>query len=138
MSLAKASIIKGLFWLIITVYHEAQGESAQGQKNVVKVILNRASAKGWPVEDVVKARKQFSCFNGGVKLMLDTPGEFKAVTKVAENVYAAMDEWLEGDNLKGATHYYAATGANAIPMPYWAKTMELVGTEGHHIFFKES
>ncbi|MBA3006155.1 MAG: cell wall hydrolase, partial [Desulfocapsa sp.] len=32
-------IIKTLFWLALTTYHEARGESDPGQKAVVKVIL---------------------------------------------------------------------------------------------------
>jgi len=134
MSLAKFQIIKGLFWLILTVYHEARGESTEGQKNVVKIILNRAEAKSCPLENIVLARKQFSCYNEGIKSIKDTA----AAAVVAANVYTAIDEWLEGNNLRGATHYYACDGPNKIPPPYWAKEMEVIGREGNHIFLKES
>lgn len=127
----------GIFWILLTVYHEARGEEALGQKNVVKVILNRAKNNNWPVENVVKARKQFSCFNKG----LDDPSmiirDIVTMGKVAKNVTEAIEEWQEGDDLHGATHYYASSGPNKIKTPYWAPSMTVVGRWGNHTFLRE-
>ena len=130
-------MIKILFWLALTVYHEARGESDEGQKAIVKVILNRAKAKGWAVEDVVKARKQFSCYNNGLN---DPAVWVKDVTSLfhsMEMAAAAQAEWQAGDNLQGATHYYALQGMVGGKPPYWASGMKFIADIGHHRFLKE-
>jgi spore germination cell wall hydrolase CwlJ-like protein len=130
------NILQGIFWIMLTVYHEARGETDLGQKNVVKVILNRASRHNWPVENVVRAKKQFSCFNAGLEGMIirDIP----AMVKVANNVYEAVEDWRAGERLQGATHYYASSGPNRIQPPYWADSMTVVGKWGNHTFLRES
>jgi len=130
-------IIKTLFWLALTTYHEARGESDPGQKAVVKVILNRAKAKGWPVADIVKARKQFSCFNNGLKDPAVWIKDIQAFASVMENVHDAHEEWLAGDTLHGATHYYAIRGMVGNKPPYWAASMTFVMEVGNHRFLRE-
>ena len=128
---------KILFWLALTVYHEARGESDAGQKAVVKVILNRSTAKGWPVSDVVKARKQFSCFNNGLQDPAVWVRDVVTFLRVMENVHAAHAEWLAGDTLSGATHYYALRGMTGRKPPYWAASMTFVMELGNHRFLRE-
>ncbi|MDO9041120.1 MAG: cell wall hydrolase [Desulfocapsaceae bacterium] len=130
-------MVKILFWLALTVYHEARGESDIGQRAVVKVILNRAKAKGWAVEDVVKARKQFSCFNNGLKDPAVWIKDMAAFLHAMENFQAAQTEWLAGDTLHGATHYYALQGMVRGKPPYWAASMTFVADIGHHRSLKE-
>ncbi len=130
-------IIKTLFWLALTVYHEARGESDPGQRAVVKVILNRAEAKGWDVGPVVTARKQFSCFNAGLKDHSVWIKDLEAFMRVMENVKAGQEEWLAGDTLHGATHYYALQGMVDHKPPYWAASMAFVVDIGHHRFLRE-
>lgn len=130
-------MIKTLFWLALTVYHEARGESDPGQRAVVKVIINRAARKGWPVSDVVKARKQFSCFNKGLKDPAVWIRDIDSFLYVMENVHAAHDEWLAGDTLQGATHYYALKGMAGGKPPYWAAGMTFVTEIGNHRFLRE-
>jgi spore germination cell wall hydrolase CwlJ-like protein len=131
------NIYAGVFWIILTVYHEARGEPPIGQKNVVKVILNRAHKNNWPVEDVVKARKQFSCFNAG----LDHPSvnikDIPTAMRVARNVHEAIQEWESGDRLSGATHYYAPGGMPGGRPPYWVPSMKYIGTWSGHKFYRE-
>lgn len=131
------NIQQGIFWIILTVYHEARGEIDVGQKNVVKVILNRADKNGWPIEDIVKARKQFSCFNKGLGHPDMWIRDIRTAWEVAKNVYHAVNEWERGDQLNGATHYYAADGPNKIAPPYWVKSMTYIGQWGHHKFYRE-
>jgi spore germination cell wall hydrolase CwlJ-like protein len=132
-------MIKTLFWLTLTIYHEARGESDLGQRAVVKVILNRAAKNGWPVGDVVKARKQFSCFNMG--LTEKNPEiwvkDIAAFLRAMENAKAANEEWLAGDKLSGATHYYALQGMVGGKPPYWAASMRFIADIGHHRFLRE-
>jgi len=130
-------ITQALFWLTLTIYHEARGESVAGQKAVAKVILNRAKKNGWPVSNVVLSRKQFSCFNLG----LDHPSVWirNVVTaaKVLENAEAGLKEWQAGDTLYGATHYYALLGMPNHQPPYWVKGMKFIVEIKGHRFYKE-
>ena len=128
---------QALFWLTLTIYHEARGESVAGQKAVAKVILNRAKKNGWPVSNVVLSRKQFSCFNEG----LDHPSVWirNVVTaaKVLENAEAGLKEWLAGDTLRGSTHYYAIKGMADRKPPYWAASMKFICEIEGHRFLRE-
>lgn len=132
------NIQQGIFWLILTVYHEARGEIGVGQKNVVKVILNRAHKNDWPIENVVRARKQFSCFNAGLGTESVWIRDIQAAWYVAKNVYEAVKEWEKGDRLDGATHYYAPKGMPNEKPPYWVKGMTYIGMWGNHKFYRES
>lgn len=127
-------MIEILFWLSLTVYHEASGESPKGQKAVVKVIMNRSMRKGWSVADIVKARKQFSCYNEGIK-SIDKPLDFLSVM---QNAFQGLEEWKAGDTLGGATHYYALKGMVNKKPPYWAKDMQFICEIEGHKFLKET
>jgi spore germination cell wall hydrolase CwlJ-like protein len=127
----------GLFWIILTVYHEARGEPPIGQKNVVKVILNRSHLKGWPVEDIIKARKQFSCFNDGITSEKVWIKDINSALDVTKNVVEAILEWENGDRLDGATHYYAPKGMPGGKPPYWVKGMKYIGQTVNHKFYRE-
>lgn len=131
------NIIQAHFWALFTVYHEARDQSLLGQKNVVKVILNRAKKKNWPVSDIVKSRKQFSCYNKGLNhpdLRILETVVFLNLSTVVED---GIKEWLNGDTLQGATHYFALKGMVDHKPPYWADEMEFICTVGDHQFFKE-
>jgi spore germination cell wall hydrolase CwlJ-like protein len=133
------NIQAGIFWIILTVFYEARGEDAVGQKSVAKVILNRAEKRNWPLENVVRARKQFSCYNAGIKN--DNPllwiKEIESLLTVVKNVDRAVDEWYDGDRLNGATHYYAPKGMPGGKPPYWIAGMTKIGRFGNHIFYRE-
>jgi spore germination cell wall hydrolase CwlJ-like protein len=126
-------MIEILFWLSLTVYHEARGESPTGQKAVVKVIMNRSIRKGWSVADIVRARKQFSCYNEGIKSIY-SPLD---LLEVMQNAYEGLEEWKAGDTLSGATHYYAIKGMVDGKPPYWAKGMTVVCEIEGHKFLRE-
>lgn len=132
------NILQGIFWIFLTVYHEARGEPDIGQRNVVKVILNRAQKKNWPLENIVLARKQFSCFNDGLNDPKVFIKDIPAMAKVSWNVLAAISEWEAGDDLQGATHYYAIKGMVTKRPPYWAKNMEFICEVAGHRFLKEN
>ena len=128
-----------LFWLTLTVYHEARGESPEGQRAVAKVILNRAAWKRVDVETVVTAPKQFSCFNLGTRNPAVWIKDVLTMASVAYNIGIALDEWNAGDTLGGATHYYAIAGMEEGKPPYWSKDpdMHFIREIGGHRFFKE-
>lgn len=133
------NIQHGIFWLILTVFLEARDQSALGQKNVAKVILNRASKKDWPLSNIVFSKKQFSCWNEGfTKPFMALAHEAEYITPVLVNVDTAIEEWKNGDDLKGATHYYspkAMVPKNRVPP--WVSSMTMVGKFGDQIFYRE-
>jgi len=132
-----------LLWLALTVYYEARGEAVVGQKAVVKVILNRAKAKGWEVQDVVKAKKQFSCYNDGLTSALLHIKEIPVFIAIWQTVQEAAAEWDKGDRLSGATHYYELHGVSTDSgkltgkPPYWAASMTPCVKIGRHQFLRE-
>lgn len=129
--------LEGFFWIILTVYHEARGESAKGQRAVVKTILNRSQAKGWPIENIVLARKQFSCFNNGLDAASLWIKDIKTFATVSNNCAQAAREWAAGDTLQGATHYYAIKGMPDKKPPYWAASMTFICEIEGHRFLRE-
>ena len=129
----------GIFWLILTVFLEARDQPAIGQKNVAKVIMNRAERKGWPLSEIILARKQFSCYNEGLeKAMQVVVREIGEIAKVTVNVQDAIHDWEEGDTLAGATHYF---NPDLVPGRWpasWDRAkMRIVYRAGDHIFLRE-
>jgi len=130
-------ITQALFWLTLTIYHEARGESPAGQRAVAKVILNRAKKNGWPVSNIVLARKQFSCFNAGLNDPSVWIRDIITAAKVLENAEAGLNEWRAGDTLNGSTHYYAIKGMVGHKPPYWAAGMKFITEIEGHRFLRE-
>lgn len=131
------TLLEGFAWVILTVYHESRGESDLGQRAVVKVILNRAHKKNWPVKNVTLARKQFSCWNKGLNHPDVWIKEIPTIAKVTENCLQALKEWQDGDRLNGATHYYAIKGMVNKQPPYWAEGMKFICEIEGHRFLRE-
>lgn len=128
----------GFAWVVLTVYHEARGESSLGQRAVVKVILNRAHRKGWPLKDIVLARKQFSAWNEGI---LNNPRvwikDVRTFATVTENCFQGLKEWQDGERLQYATHYYAIKEMVNHQPPYWAESMKFICEIEGHRFLRE-
>ena len=133
------NIQSGLFWLILTTFLEARDQPPLGQKNVVKIILNRADMRQWPLENIVFAKKQFSCYNDGLpKAFAAVAGETKSIAPVTINVLEAVKEWEAGDNLGGATHYFNPDLVpGGWPRSWDKKKMRVLGKTGEHIFLIE-
>ena len=123
-------------WLAVTVYHEARGESPNGQRAVAKVILNRADRKSKSIEETVTANKQFSCYNSGLASSSVWIKELLSFVTVAYNVGVAIEEWNNGDTLNGANHYYAPSGVVG-GKPGWADKMTQICAIGKHVFLRE-
>jgi len=125
-----------LLWLALNAYHEARGESFEGQVAVCHVVLNRAANRRKSVKEIVLAPFQFSWANGGERPAIKDYAAFEQCMKAAD--LAANRERTQGSNLQGADHYYAYSGKNAIKEPYWVKkgNMKEVARIGHHIFYR--
>ena len=119
------------FWLAINVYHEARGESIEGQLAVCHVVMNRAEKRKRSIKSIVLQPFQFSWHNGNKFPPLAEYSTLQSCISVAEK---AAQERAEGINLSGADHYFA----EYITPPEWSKGMKLIKKIGKHIFYKEA
>ena len=116
--------------IAVAVYHEARGESLEGQLAVAKVIMNRASSGKYPTSwcGVVKQPWQFSFVQHG---------QFPYVDK-------GSDAWRKA---VGITRLAVANAVQSVPKeclwyhanyvaPGWSNNLQRVEKIGAHIFYR--
>ncbi|MCP5397255.1 MAG: cell wall hydrolase [Sphingomonadaceae bacterium] len=121
--------------LAMAVYYEAASESLDGQRAVAQVILNRVAHPSYPnsvcgvvfqgSERVTGCQFSFTC-DGSLNRKPSATGMARA-RMVAEDALAG--EVFRPVGL--ATHYHAT-----YVMPYWASSLDNVGTIGLHTFYR--
>ena len=124
------------------IYYEARGSSRADRIAVADVVLNRVQDKRYPdtVCDVVRQGQrnadgsmkrnacQFSWYCDGKS---DWPTNLDAWVDAQQIAYNML-EWSDGRGLtEGATHYHAD-----YVNPSWARTLQLTGRIGVHIFYR--
>ena len=120
------TLLEGLLWLTLNVYHEARSEPQIGQVAVAHVTLNRASEKQLPLKEVIRQPYQFSWTFQKDSYMPDDPDAF---LKCLHSVYLALQT---PDFTDGATHYHLETIT-----PNWASGFTYVAQYGSHKFYKQ-
>jgi len=122
------------------IYHEARGESLDGQLAVANVIVNRARSSKFPSTlcgviyqnaDKGRYRCQFTFACDG---RTDTPRERSAWQRSAElakQIYAGFATGDAVGKLPGSALYYHTTAVR----PSWASTYNAVATIDSHIFY---
>jgi len=110
------------------IYFESRGEPVRGQVLVGLVTLERTDSNRYPNDicSVVYAKKAFSWTESPPDIT-----DFKSYVASASNALRAVEAFSTSESL-GITHYHS-TSVN----PYWAKSMDLVLTYGHHKFYSE-
>lgn len=114
------------------VYHEARGQSVEGQIAVANVTLNRAKAKGSDVCKVVYERSergcQFSwtCTKKGSKIA--EPEKYAEIKKMAVKAVQGRI----ADNTRGATFFHAKMKRK----PHWTKDMVVQVKIDDHTFYR--
>ena len=116
--------------IAVAVYHEARGESLEGQLAVAKVIMNRASSGKYPANwcGVVKQPWQFSFVRHG---------EFPSVD-------VSSDAWRKA---VGVTRLAVANAVPSVPKdclwyhanyvaPRWSNNLQRVEQIGAHTFYR--
>ena len=116
--------------IAVAVYHEARGESLEGQLAVAQVIMNRASSGKYPANwcGVVKQPWQFSFVRHG---------EFPSVD-------VSSDAWRKA---VGVTRLAVANAVPSVPKdclwyhanyvaPRWSNNLQRVEKIGAHIFYR--
>jgi N-acetylmuramoyl-L-alanine amidase len=117
--------------LALNMYHEARGEGHDGMQMVGEVTLNRVEHPEYPnsVCRVVYQDGQFSW----TRLKRDpTPHDEELWADALELARLLLNDDIElFDN--GATHFLNPT---IVPrLPRWARTYEVVGRVGNHVFY---
>lgn len=149
-----------LKYLALTMWGEARSHGEEGMRAVGHVIKNRADHQRWEhdIKGVVKARKQFSCWNPGdpnkkkMEQMLEIERmfqeqpegfdkweqkfmqssefqEYKAYQKAKELARAILKD-RDSDPTKGALFYHT-TAVN----PDWARGQEPIAKVANHVFY---
>jgi hypothetical protein len=118
--------------IAVAVYHEARGESLEGQMAVARVIMNRAASGKYPASwcGVVKQPWQFSFVN-------PRSGSMPSVDQ-------ASDAWRKA---LGVTRLAVANAVSSVPtdclwyhadyvVPSWGRRLTRVEKIGAHIFYR--
>ena len=116
--------------IAVAVYHEARGETLEGQLAVARVIMNRAASGRYPASwcGVVKQPWQFSFVRNGYMPGVDTAStawrNALGVTRIAINNAVPS---LSDDVLWYHANYVA---------PSWGRRLQRVSQIGAHIFYR--
>ena len=117
------------------IWYEAASESEAGQRAVAQVVLNRVSHPNWP-GSVCGVVYQGSNRSTGCQFSFTCDGSLR---RRAQGASWARAKRIAGDALSGsvykpvghATHYHTLW-----VNPYWASSLDHVGTIGAHRFYR--
>ncbi len=117
------------------VWYEAASESEGGQRAVAQVVLNRVAHPGWP-GSVCGVVYQGSERSTGCQFSFTCDGSLarRATGPTWARAQRIAQEALSGEvyaPIGHATHYHTLW-----VNPYWAGTLDLVGTIGAHRFYR--
>jgi len=127
---------RALDCLAQAVWYEAASESEAGQRAVAQVVLNRVSHSAWP-GSVCGVVYQGSQRTTGCQFSFTCDG---SLARRASGSTWARAQRIAGEALAGmvyqpighATHYHTLW-----VNPYWASSLEHVGTIGAHRFYRK-
>ena len=117
--------------IAVAVYHEARGESVEGQLAVAKVIMNRAASGKYPPSwcGTVKQPWQFSFVNPRTGVMPgvdEASASWRKALGVTRLAVANAVQSLPADALWYHADYVA---------PSWGRRLNRVSKIGNHIFY---
>lgn len=119
------TLLEGLLWLTLNVYHEARSEPQVGQVAVALVTLNRANEQHLPIKAIVQEPHQFSWTFQKQSYLPEDP---KAFLECMKSAYIALKT---EDFTQGATHYHLDSVD-----PYWSSEYTYLNQFGSHKFYK--
>jgi len=129
MIVAAALAATPLDCLTLNIYHEARGESKQGQIAVGHVTLSRVRSKKYPnsICEVVYQHKQFSWTHDKISDVPKDKKLYKRIKKLSSKILRGKYK----DPTYGSI-YFHTTRSN----PYWASKLKKTVTIGNHIFYR--
>ena len=118
--------------IAVAVYHEARGESLEGQMAVAKVIMNRAASGKYPTSwcGVVKQPWQFSFVNprtGNMPSVNEASASWRKALGVTRLAVAGAVQSVPSECLWYHADYVA---------PSWGRRLTRVEKIGAHIFYR--
>lgn len=125
--------------LALNVYHEARGESVEGQEAVVYIALNRSLSKSRKYGksnhlcDIIKANSAFSWMNDGFKGAKNIAAWTKAV-ELVDRVVASYH--IDNSPIADATHYVNKETATTSHKWWESPKMIEVDAVGAHTFYR--
>ena len=125
------------------IYHEARGESADGQMAVANVIINRAFSKKYPTTicgvvfqnaDRGKYKCQFTFACDGRSDMGTERSAWNRSVKMAETAFAEFQQGERPGVIPNGALYYHTTAV----APKWSHTFRRVAAIGSHVFYSQN
>ena len=116
--------------IAVAVYHEARGETAEGQLAVARVIMNRAASGLYPSDwcSVVKQPWQFSFVRSGMFPYTDENGTaWRRAVGITQLATSGAVPTLSTDVLWYHANYVA---------PSWGRRLNRAAQIGAHIFYR--
>ena len=116
--------------IAVAVFHEARGESAEGQLAVARVIMNRAASGLYPADwcSVVKQPWQFSFVRSGLFPYTDeNSSAWHRAVGITQLATSGAVPTLTTDVLWYHANYVA---------PSWGRRLNRAATIGAHIFYR--
>jgi hypothetical protein len=118
------------------IYHEARGESVEGQVAVAQVVMNRVRSPHYPKDvcSVVyqnQARRNACQFSFACDGVLDRENEPVAWAQAQEIAHKVMGAEVWVAEVSNATHYHATYVS-----PRWIRDMVEKDRIGRHIFYR--
>lgn len=115
--------------MALNIYHEARGESREGQIAVGHVTLNRVKSKKYPdtICEVVYQNKQFSWTHDRIP---DRPRDIKNYNRIKRLSYEIL-QGLHKDPTSGSTYFHTKK-----VNPWWSRSVKRTRIIGNHIFYR--
>jgi N-acetylmuramoyl-L-alanine amidase len=118
------TLLEGLLWLTLNVYHEARSEPQIGQIAVAHVTLNRATSRNISIKEVVTQPYQFSWTIKESYVPKNMPAFFQCL----QSAYIALSDH---DFTAGATHFHQQD-----INPDWSSQLTYLDQYGSHKFYR--
>lgn len=125
------------------IYHEARGESREGQLAVANVIINRAMSKKYPTTicgvvfqnaDKGRYKCQFTFACDGRSDMGRERSAWTRSVKMAEDAFYEFQRGERPDVIPSSALYYHTTAVT----PKWSRTFRRVAAIGAHVFYEHN
>lgn len=125
------------------IYHEARGESADGQMAVANVIINRAFSKKYPSTicgvvfqnaDKGRYKCQFTFACDGRSDMGTERTAWNRSVKMAEDAFAEFQRGQRPGVVPNGVLFYHTTAV----APKWSHTFRRVAAIGSHVFYSQN
>lgn len=118
------TLLEGILWLTLNIYHEARSEPQIGQVAIAHVTLNRAKQQKVSIRDVIRQPKQFHWIDKKTYFPTDFPAFFQCMQ-------SALVAFGTSDFTAGATHFHAKS-----VKPQWSHTLTYIDQYGSHKFYR--